>query len=499
VLTETDYAFLLNEMAPTGLAPVVRALKEKSDIPNPNATAWTLYNKEGKMVCAVCGGGLDPMTVAAGKACGTCETMPLSAASALVRANYASSEAVVEKGLGRMLCEAAWTTEAVEAKKDDKGKALEGPRVKVILLTEGLGNIRDKNYYGPEAVKSMPLMFEGAVCMMNHQSYAEESNRPEGEVEKTVGYYKNLKAQEIEDGMGGKRWACVGELHFDLSEAGAEAYAKAKTAVHYQAEFPDTGKDYIGLSINAYGDAEPREMMIDGAMMEVNYVKRFVQVRSCDIVTMAGRGGKILALVESAAGAGVQNKEAQSMLMKKIKEAQKLLAEAQAEKDAALRDSKTAACHKVLEALMADLVKAGVTAKEGKDDGDADDADAKAKAEKAKKEKEKKDKEAADAEEAAAAKPSNSTDKEALSIAVKSLVKESGLSEAHFDMTELLGLPFQEAKREIAKVKRISEANVKAVLESIGPDARASHAAKTLEAGAEGAKDNNAAFADCSC
>ncbi len=484
MLTEADYKILLLENEPPSLDLIIEALK-KSGEKSPYTAAFSMFDKEGKMVCAMCGAGLEPMNVAAGKNCGTCETMPFSSASALARGKKESVDLDMPDGT-RLLCESAMKLEAIEGKADATGKRLEGPRVKVRLITEGLGNTRDKNYYGPEAIQSAVTVFEGAVCMVNHPSYAEERDQPEGKVERTVGYYKGLKAVEI-DSPTGKKWACDGELHFDLSEAGAEAYAKAQTAVHYNAEFPDSDKDYIGLSVNAYGDAEPREMMVDGSLMEVNYVKRFVASRSCDIVTMAGRGGKILALVESTAGARGQKRE-EPMLMKKIKEAQKLLAEAQAEKDATLREAKTASCNKVLEALMGLLEKAGVRETEVEETDDE-------KAKKAKAEKDKKDK----AEKEAAQVPATESDREAHGIAVKSLIKESGLSEAHFDMAELNGMTFKEAKREIEKIKRVSNANVKAVLESIGPDARTTHAAKILEAGSQGAKDNNALFADCSC
>lgn len=493
-LTEQDYKILLIEKSPPGMEPVVKALKRKPGIDNPYAVAWSMYNESGQMVCAMCGAKREWEVVAKGYACEACESEPFAAAAALVRGRK-KAEAMVDAPERMILREVVTVT---EAKKNAK-KDLEGPIAKVVLLTEGLGNLRDKNFYGPEAVQSMPALFEGAVCRINHQSYSEERDQPEGRVEATVGYYKNLEAKEIETPRG-KKWACVGELHFDLSEAGSEAYAKAQTAVHYGAEFPGADKDYIGLSVNAYGDSEPRQMMIDGAMMEVNYVKKFVQATSCDMVTVAGRGGKILALVESVAGAGGKNQEVRSMIMKKLEEARKALAAAQEKKDW----DKAGEALKLIEALSAELVKTGAAAKpavEGKkkedDDGDEDDMkDGKAaKGKKGAAEAKGKEEEEEKADKKEKKESAVAPDAEAHGLAVKGLIKEAGLNEDRFDMAELLAMSFQEAKREIQKVKRISESVAKDVLKSIGEDVRAGHPSKFTEAGGKG--DNSALFVDC--
>jgi hypothetical protein len=307
------------------------------------------------------------------------------------------------------------------------------------------------------------------------------------------------------DAAGGtKRWACVGELHFDLSEAGAEAYAKAKTAVHYNTEFPGLDKDYIGLSVNAYGDAEPRDMMIDGTTMEVNYVKKFVQAASCDMVTVAGRGGKILALVESVAGAGGQNQEVRSMIIKKLDEARRALTSAKEAKDW----EKVSESLKLIEALSSELVKAGATAKpskegdkpkgkDAKDDKDADDMTAEEREAYEKKEKEKKEKKEADARAAESAAAAHAPDPEAHALSVKALITEAGLKEDRFDMPEVLAMTFQEAKKHVAMVKRLCGTITKDVIESIGADLRIGHPGKISEAGKDGSKDNASFFADC--
>lgn len=486
-LSEKDYKALLIEKAPPGMEPVVKALKKKSGVDNPYAVAWSMFDEKGNLVCALCSAKMDPYHVSKGNPCESCEGEPFSAASALVRGKKGEAAAGMTS---RRFREAAGT---VEAKARPEG---EGAILDVVLITEGLGNLRDRNYYGPEAIRSAVSLFEGAQARINHLSLREDQEQPEGRVEQVCGYYKNLKAAEI-DTPGGKRLACVGELHLDGSAAGIEALEKAKTAVHYAKEFPGSDKDYVGLSINAYGDAEAREMMVDGAMLEVNYVNKFVHAESCDMVTAAGRGGKILALVESVTGAGEKNKEVRSMIMKKLGEARKALEAALAEKDANTREAKVKESLATISALEAELVKTGI-AKEAKpkvdDDEMTDD-------EKAKKEKADKEAAARAAAPAPAALPAPApvveADREPVELAIKAVVKESGLSEDHFDMPVLLKMGFQEAKAHVAMVKRISAANVKAVLESVSPFG-AGHAAKFSEAGGgQGAVENNSAFADC--
>ena len=99
------------------------------------------------------------------------------------------------------------------------------------------------------------------------------------------------------------RLACVGELHFDLSDDGKSFYEKAKTAVHYRTQFPGSDRVYVGLSVNAGGDTEDRVMTIDGQDMNVHYVMGFTETRSCDIVTLPGARGQFVTLMEDVFGA----------------------------------------------------------------------------------------------------------------------------------------------------------------------------------------------------
>ncbi len=176
------------------------------------------------------------------------------------------------------------------------------------------------------------------------------------------------------------------------------------------------------------------------------------------------------------------------MLMKKLAEAGKALIEALAETDAVKRESKVKEAQATIEALQKDLVKAGAAApapapvKEAEKPTDAEQA------KKDKEDKERKDKEAAAALEA------SPEAKEAHAFAVKALVKESGLSEKLFDMDDLTGMSFREAQKHVAQMKRVSEHNAAAILESLGGEA--SHGTKIHERAGAGVS-NDDAFAGC--
>ncbi len=334
---------------------------------------------------------------------------------------------------------------------------LEGPKVQVVLIAEGLGNRRDMNYYGPEAMDSAPAVFEGAHCFLNHPSYTEERDIPERRVQDMCGYFKNVKVFVME----GQR-CVVGELHFDLSETGRMAYQKTLTALHYKSEFPGSDREYVGLSVNASGESEPREMNLDGETVDTNYVTRFTEAMSCDIVTLPARGGKFLALVESAAGADMQNKEVAKMLVKELQAAQSDLKEAAKITDPEAKAKKLAEAQARVDAILKDVLESQSRRKTK----EADDMD---EAEKDKKEsddameaEEAKKKEEADKKAKHAADGSTDDDKdseesekcESNRLAVKQLIQESGLKASYFDVEELARLGLSKAKAEISRYCR---------------------------------------------
>lgn len=183
-------------------------------------------------------------------------------------------------------------------------------RFKVVLLQEGMGNFGSRFYYTTEALQSGVLLFEGKKSMANHPSETEEVDRPEREIENVAGYYTNLSVEfsEME-----RRHELVGFLEFVNDDSTRWIRARFMKALEYAKKYP--GKSFIGLSINASGDHEPVPIDVliksgkvpSGALLkledalkmginEVNVVTQLTNAQSCDIVTDAGAGGRVLSV-----------------------------------------------------------------------------------------------------------------------------------------------------------------------------------------------------------
>jgi len=479
MLNDRDYKILTLEKHPHRLDTVIKAIQREAGTIHPHAAAFSLYGEDGHLVCPHCGEPRTVDQVVKNKPCEKCESMPLSVAGALARGRESL----------RDVREALAVASAPGDAPIAPPPAVSGI-AKVILISEGLGNRRDMNYYGPEAMASACAVFDGKQCALNHMGEAEEKNRPEGDVEKVIGYYKNLHVETVTDSKGRKLSACCGELHFDLSQEGRNAYEKSKTAVQYNKDFPNSEEVYFGLSINAAGRSETREMVVDGETVEVNYVLEFEYGRSVDAVTMPGRGGKFVALVESISGA---NPKEVQMIHKNLKAAIESLRKAEGEKDAEMRKQKVNEALKVLESLEAEV--AAVEAKKGKkEDETEDEAEARKKAEDEAKDKEEEAKKAlpkADAKD-----DEDEDEKESRVLIAKALITESKLPEGLIDVNDLAKLPLKEAKAKIEETRRISNVISKQITESLGR-APAFHGGKILESATEGTPANADGFSVC--
>jgi len=422
----------------------------------------------------------------------------------------------------------------------------EGIKFSVVLISEGLGNRRNMNYYGREAIASAPAIFEGKPCFLNHPSVTDEQDIPERRVQDKCGYFKNVSVAEGGDG----RRSVIGELHFDLSETGRLACEKARTALHYRQEFPLSSDEYVGLSVNADGAVEKRSMSVDGEKMDVNYVTEFTEAASCDLVTTPARGGRFLALVESMRGTLKTSTEDTRMVIKTLEAA--LAGLSAAEKLTGDKATKSRA--EVRESLMALLAKAKESVAAAKkedeaeesenDDADADDKPGKAGDEPAPKADEPKPKEEeAESDEAKVAKvkqaeadekaaeaaemyekghamvakavamghkipeahmPAKKEDEseaegcgeadekmESMRLAIKSLLKESGVSEDMVDLKALCKGSLKDAKTVIAQTKKVSESLTRAIVRKL--EVPAGHPSKGVSGNA--AESNQALFA----
>lgn len=213
----------------------------------------------------------------------------------------------------------------IEAAASDDGI---GPtKFRVVLLQEGLGNLKDAYYYTKESLKSAISVFEGKKIFADHPSLTEEQTRPERSVKDVLGHFENCRYEETKDGTG--------QLVADVSVLPDKPYEWARAlmrhAVQFGSKYPD--KDFVGLSINAQGEAEPKEIAafqkdypvtessaiklqqaIKEGLSEIRVVNAISEAISCDLVTEAGAGGKILNILESEAKTKNKKKDATAVV-----------------------------------------------------------------------------------------------------------------------------------------------------------------------------------------
>lgn len=147
------------------------------------------------------------------------------------------------------------------------------------LIAPGWGS---SGYYSKELLKrDGPKIFKaGTKNFWNHQTEAEESARPEGDL-------RDLASTLTED------------AHYeDPGTAGPGLYAKANVQPHFK-EHVDSLAKHIGMSIRASGIAKPGTA--EGR--KGNIIEELTRGISVDYVTSPGAGGKILQLFEAARGA----------------------------------------------------------------------------------------------------------------------------------------------------------------------------------------------------
>lgn len=171
----------------------------------------------------------------------------------------------------------------------------------VKLIAPGKGS---SAFYPAEVLKrDGPKTFKAGMHMYwNHQTEAEESARPEGDLSHLAGV---LTSNAYYDEAGKK---------------GPGLYAKAKVFADYATQVQEKAP-HIGLSIRAVGEAEP------GVMKEGRPVlSSFLAGESTDFVTRAGAGGLIL--TESANAA--EENDMDAVQLKEFNDAKAKLALAEA-------------------------------------------------------------------------------------------------------------------------------------------------------------------------
>lgn len=184
-------------------------------------------------------------------------------------------------------------------------------RFSAIILQEGMGNFGTSFYYTKEALQSAVEIFEGKKIYADHPTATEDEVRPERSVRDILGYHGGVKVSEESDGHS----VLSSDVVIKKSSDCDWARELMKEAIEYSKKYPD--QDFIGLSINANGQADPWDieeyMKQDGipaycmaklvaakeaGITEIRVVSKFINAISCDLVTEAGAGGRVTKLIE---------------------------------------------------------------------------------------------------------------------------------------------------------------------------------------------------------
>lgn len=190
-------------------------------------------------------------------------------------------------------------------------------RFSVILLQEGLGNLNDAFYYTKEALESAVEIFEGKKIYADHPSKTEEQDRPERTVRDVLGHFENVKVVEQEDDNHMRLGRM--ELAGDVVPIAGFQYGWIKDIFGHAVAFSKKYKEkaFIGLSINAMGDSEevPAEDIYRSVRVPqvarpkieeaksigvstIRVVRKITDAVSCDLVTEAGAGGRVIDILE---------------------------------------------------------------------------------------------------------------------------------------------------------------------------------------------------------
>lgn len=196
----------------------------------------------------------------------------------------------------------------IEQNSSPQDKSVGFTKFRVVMLAEGMGNLKDAFYYSKEAIQSAIPIFEGKKIFADHETELEAEQRPERSVKDIIGHFENVHVEE-NDGQA----LLVADVIIPPDEPFLWARSLMGHAVEYSKKFP--GQEFIGLSINATGSADEKpidevrkiapkqaQIKLDEAKSNgidiVRFVSKIEDAFSCDLVTEAGAGGKVLSFIE---------------------------------------------------------------------------------------------------------------------------------------------------------------------------------------------------------
>ena len=167
-----------------------------------------------------------------------------------------------------------------------------GGRARIGIITPGVGSSGTYPRETIEAAARDKVFAQGTKMFFNHATEAEDWARPEGDLHNLVGVLTE-------------------DAHWDDDAGGL--VAEAKIYAHWKPIIAEMADD-IGVSIRASGEVKKA----DGQRI----VTKLTEARSVDFVTKAGRGGRVIEVLESARLHEGVNDETRDLLQKAVRAAQ---------------------------------------------------------------------------------------------------------------------------------------------------------------------------------
>lgn len=269
---------------------------------NPDMNVPTFYNLLKSKGFAIIGLMDEPSTTQVDEA-------DSSGANPQVLRSNVNKEASKERLRGNV----DFKCQFVESAAKDNGIGY--TKYSVVLIKEGMGNLKDAFYYHRDALMSAVPVFEGKKIYADHPTLVEEQIRPERSVRDVLGHFENVRLEETD----GQAMLCADVVTMP-DEPYRWARALMRHAVEYSSKYPD--KEFVGLSINASGDASPMSIdkLLESGVPEsaklkllkakaegietIKLVTKLDAAVSCDLVTEAGAGGMILEMIEGEKSMG---------------------------------------------------------------------------------------------------------------------------------------------------------------------------------------------------
>ncbi|MBC5800023.1 MAG: hypothetical protein GIX03_00240 [Candidatus Eremiobacteraeota bacterium] len=165
-----------------------------------------------------------------------------------------------------------------------------GGGIRALILSAGMGNPADRNYYTGEFIQSAVPLIEGADAFYDHPSLSEDKDIPERRVRDKAGWWADAEIGKFTDPEHPELGARDGVFATFYPRSGDPQIAGLlETAAAKAAKYPNADP-FLAFSINAYGVGQPGSSPDDGSPCSI--MNRMTDLKSIDAVTAAGARGR---------------------------------------------------------------------------------------------------------------------------------------------------------------------------------------------------------------